>query len=414
MNSSTDVQQRVPPVYRIFAAALVMDLAIAAIGLSVQLLGSELKASPAMLGWLGTIGALAYTIGCIFTGTLSDRLGRRLLTSASCVICGIAWLLMTRATSPWQLMAILPFSGAGISLFWPPVQAWLSEITVGGRDRLNRNIGGFNIAWTIGLMVGPVIAGVAWEYGQPVFGRTLPFLIAVACAAAMLILLQTIPRSVPGGGEAAPEDADAVLPHAKVASRFLHLAWIANFASWFGRGLNIVVFTELGTRTGFSASTIGTTISMFLAGQLLMFLYLRKRSGWQYRVWPLLASLLISAGAWVLAWFAHTPFVFGLAFAIAGIGAGVTYVSSLYYSLEGHAVSRGARAGIHEAVLGSGVFLGPLLGGQVMEHFGLRAPYLVTAGVFVAFTAVVYFAWRQMHNGVRRAAEQAQTEASGE
>jgi len=168
VNSSTDVQQRVPPVYRIFMAALVMDLAIAAIGLSVQLLGSELNASAAMLGWLGTIGALAYAIGCIFTGTLSDRLGRRLLTSASCVICGLAWLMMTRATSPWQLMAILPFSGAGISLFWPPVQAWLSEITVGGRDQLNRNIGGFNIAWTIGLMLGPVIAGVAWEYGQPV------------------------------------------------------------------------------------------------------------------------------------------------------------------------------------------------------------------------------------------------------
>lgn len=414
MSSSPEARRGLSPVYRIFVAALVMDLAVAVIGLAVQLMGNALGASPSMLGWLGTIGALAYAIGCIFTGALSDRLGRRLLTSASCVVCGLAWLTMTQADSPWQLLAILPFSGAGISLFWPPVQAWLSEITVGGRDRLNRNIGGFNIAWTIGLMVGPVVAGVAWEYGQPVFGHTLPFLIAAACAAAMLVLLQTIPRAVPGGGEPAEHDVEVVRPHARVASRFLHLAWTANFASWFGRGLNIVVFTELGTRMGFSASTIGTTISMFLAGQLLMFLYLRKRSGWQYRLWPLLASLLVSAGAWVMAWFAHSPLVFGVAFAIAGIGSGVTYVSSLFYSLEGQAVSRGARAGIHEAVLGSGVFLGPLLAGQVMEHLGLRAPYLMTAGVFLAFTAVVYLAWLQMQNGVRRAAREARLEVGGE
>ncbi|MGI5816721.1 MAG: MFS transporter [Armatimonadota bacterium] len=413
MSSATDVRRALPPVYLIFIAALVIDLAVAVIGLGVQLLGNHLGASPSMLGWLGTVGALAYTIGCVFTGTLSDRFGRRLLTSASCVMCGLAWLAMTQAASPLQLLAILPFSGAAISMFWPPVQAWLSEITVGGRERLNRNIGGFNIAWTIGLMVGPVVAGVAWEYGQPVFGPTLPFLIAAGCAASMLILLQAIPRSVPGGGEAAPEDADAVKPHAKVATRFLHLAWIANFASWFGRGLNIVVFTELGTRTGFSASTIGTTISMFLAGQLLMFLYLRNRSGWQYRLWPLAVSLLVSAGAWVLAWFAQSPWVFGLAFAIAGMGSGVTYVSSLYYSLEGHVVSRGARAGIHEAVLGSGVFLGPLLGGQVMEHFGLRAPYMMTAVLFVAFTAVLYVVWLQMRNGLRRAADEAQMEVAG-
>ncbi|HCA46317.1 MAG TPA: hypothetical protein DEP45_02845 [Armatimonadetes bacterium] len=414
MSRPHSTRQRISPIYRIFIAALVMDLCVAVVGLAVQLRGGHLGASPSMLGWLGTVGGFVYALGCMVTGSLSDRFGRKLLASASCMLCGLAWLAMTQTDSPWQLLAILPFSGAGISLFWPPVQAWLSEITVGGRERLNENIGGFNIAWTIGLFIGPMIAGVAWEYGQPAFGPNLPFLIAVAFVAGMFILLQTIPARVPGGGEVAPQETEVVLPHAKVASRFLHLAWIANFASWFGRGLNIVVFTELGTRSGFSASTIGTTIAMFLAGQLLMFLYLRDRSGWQYRLWPLVGSLLISAGAWVLAWVAQSPWVFGIAFAIAGAGSGVTYVSSLYYSLEGQEVSRGARAGLHEAILGSGVFLGPLLAGQVMEQFSLRAPYLMTAGVFVGVTIVVYLAWLQMHNGVRRAAEQARVEVSGE
>lgn len=403
MSSRTDVQPGNPPVYKIFVAALVMDLAIAVIGLGVQLLGNHLGARPSILGWLGTVGPLAYALGCLFSGRLSDRFGRRLLVSLSCVVCGIAWLTMTQAGSPMQLLAILPFSGGGISLFWPPLQAWMSEITVGGRERLNRNIGGFNIAWTIGLMLGPVVAGFAWA-----LGTKAPFIIAAAGAAGIFLLVQTIPREVPGGGEPAPEDEDSGRPDSQVAARFLHLAWIANFASWFGRGLNIVVFTKLATEMGLSASTIGMTVAMFLAGQLLMFLYLRNRPGWQYRLWPLVTALLVAAAAWILAWFARSPYVFGTAFAIAGMGAGVTYVASLYYSLDGQAVSRGAAAGIHEAVLGSGVFLGPLFGGFVAEHIGLRAPYIMSALVFVATAIAVYLAWRQMQRSLqcRQAAEE--------
>ncbi|MBD3291437.1 MAG: MFS transporter, partial [Armatimonadia bacterium] len=375
VSSTADVQTGMPPVYRIFIAALVMDLAIAVIGLGVQLLGNDLGASPSMLGWLGTVGALCYAIGCLFSGRLSDRIGRRVCVSLSCTICGLAWLTMTQAGSALQLLAILPFSGAGISMFWPPVQAWMSEITVGGRKRLNQNIGAFNISWTIGLMLGPVVAGLAWDIDEYLpaltdavqqagiareLGRYAPFLLAAICAVGVLALVQSIPREVPGGGEPAPEDKDFVAPHSNIASRFLHLAWIANFASWFGRALNIVIFTKIATEMGLSGSLIGVIIAMFLAGQLLMFLYLRNRSGWQYRLWPLLTALGVAAVAWVVAWFAQSPLVFGVAFAVAGMGAGVTYVSSLYYSLEGQSVSRGARAGIHEAVLGSGVFLGPL------------------------------------------------------
>ena len=437
MNSPTDVQQRIPPVHRIFIAALVMDLAIATVGLGVQLLGNDLGASPSMLGWLGTIGALAYTIGCLFSGGLSDRFGRRLLVSFSCGACGVVWLTMTQAGSALQLLAILPFSGASISLFWPPVQAWMSEITVGGKKRLNQNIGAFNIAWTIGLMLGPVVAGLAWDIDRYLpalteaarragiaegLGRFAPFVIAAVGAFAVLVLVQTIPRRVPGGGEPAAEDNDAVRPHSSVASRFLHLAWIANFASWFGRALNIVIFTKIATMMGLSGSTIGITVAMFLAGQLLMFLYLRNRSGWQYKLWPLLAALGAASGAWVLAWFAWAPWVFATAFAIAGMGAGVTYVSSLYYSLDRQAVSRGAMAGIHEAVLGSGVFLGPLAGGYVAEqatHYlpemvALRVPYLLSATVFVLIGVTVYVAWRQMMQNMQRNHAADRIEVTGE
>ena len=66
-----------------------------------------------------------------------------------------------------------------------------------------------------------------------------------------------------------------------------------------------------------------------------------------------------------------------------GLLAGVTFTASIFYSLytrEGG----GRRTGFHEAIIGSGILFGPLLGGFAAEHIGSRSPYLLSAGVVFA------------------------------
>ncbi len=59
----------------------------------------------------------------------------------------------------------------------------------------------------------------------------------------------------------------------------------------------------------------------------------------------------------------------------------MTYFASLYYSVHAPA-SRGRNAGVHEALLGLGAMVLPVLGGWVASASGrLEAPYLVAAGV---------------------------------
>ncbi len=399
---------RLGPVPKLLIAAFVMDLSVAMVGLSVQFRANELGATPLVLGLLGTASSLAYTIGCLFTGRLSDRFGRRLLAGGSCLICAGAWLAMTGAGTPMRLLAIVPFSGAAIAMFWPPLQAWLSEVTVGGRGRLVENLGAFNVAWTVGLMLGPPVAGFAWALGS-----AAPFIIATASVLGVLILLHTIPAHVEGGGEDAPED-DAERPDGEVARRFLYLAWIANFASWFGRGMNGVVFPKLGLDLGLSERTVGLVIASLLAGQLIMFLFLRTRSSWRYHLWPLTIALVAGGAGYVLAYVSASPLAFAASFALSGVGAGVTYVASLYYSLEGGADSRGGRTGIHEAVLGSGLFIGPLMGGILGQSMGLRAPYVATALVFALTAVVMHIVSRRMALKARSTEAQRPAEVSGE
>jgi len=375
------------PVRRIFAVAFGMDLTVAVVGLSVQFSGHELHATPTMLGLFAAVSATAYTVSCLFTGRLSDTWSRRGPIVLSCVLCAGVWVAMTRATQPWHLLALTPISGASTALFWPPMQAWLAELTSGGRKGLVANIGAFNIAWTLGLMVGPPLAGLIWAFGRPA-----PFFLSAAVVLGLLAFITTIPR---GQRQDAPREAAEELPTVDrpVADHYLTLARIANFGSWFARGLTSVAFPKLGKELGLSEAVIGMVLAAFLAGQLGMFAYLRRRSGWQYRLWPLLAAELVGCIGMMIAFVAPTPSIFAVGFALGGACAGVTYVASLFYSLHGESVARGARTGIHEAVLGTGVVLGPLSGGLVANYISLRAPFALTAAVFCLVAVLNLFVW---------------------
>lgn len=393
------------PVRRIFVAAFGMDLAIAVVGLSVQFSGHELHATPMMLGLLATASATAYTVFCLFTGRLSDVWGRRVFVVLSCLVCAGAWVAMTRATRPWHLLALTPISGAGVALFWPPMQAWLAELTSGGRKGLVTDIGAFNIAWTVGLMLGPPLAGLVWAFGRPA-----PFFLSATMILVLLAFLLTIPKGRP---QSAPHDVPEESPSAddQVAGQYLTLARIANFGSWFGRGLTCVVFPKLGKELGLSEAVIGIVVATFLTGQLAMFAFLRRRTSWQYRLWPLLAAEMVGCLGMMIAFVASTPSIFGVGFALAGACAGVTYVASLFYSLHGDTAGRGARTGVHEAVLGTGVVLGPLCGGLVANYVDLRAPFALVAAVFCLIAAANVLVWRRTIWPVRlrqRAAGQAE------
>jgi MFS family permease len=79
------------------------------------------------------------------------------------------------------------------------------------------------------------------------------------------------------------------------------------------------------------------------------------------------------------------------------MAAGAPYVASLFYSLHGRTEGQGRTTGLHECILASGVFLGPLVGGFLAQNVSLRAPFAAAACVFVLATIVQFGIW----SGVR-------------
>ena len=164
---------------------------------------------------------------------------------------------------------------------------------------------------------------------------------------------------------------------------FLYIAWCANFVSWFNLGVMRNLFPKLGTELGFSSMLVGTLIFIITFTQTIMFFILGRTHRWHYRLGPILLFQFLSfLSLWIFV-FSSSVIYFATAMIFLGLSAGLTYFSSIFYSLYG-SLDKGRKSGLHEAVIGTGALFGPLAGGLFADRFGIRAPYIVAAIVLAA------------------------------
>jgi MFS family permease len=87
--------------------------------------------------------------------------------------------------------------------------------------------------------------------------------------------------------------------------------------------------------------------------------------------------------------------MFAMAWIIGGVASGYAYQASIFFTLE-EMTETGKGSGFHEAIVGSGMFFGPMLAGWVGSHHSLRAPYFFCATVQAALVALqMLLVWRR-------------------
>jgi MFS transporter, DHA1 family, multidrug resistance protein len=355
----------------IYLAALLMDMAVAGVSFAVTRRAAELGATPAELGLLSATWIGAYALSALGTGRLSDRLGRRTVARAGCALTAVMSVTCAFTTNVPALAVLMAIFGLGLAGFWPTAIAWVSERA---GSLLNSRLARFSVAWNIGLM-----AGFA-ESGQ-IFRRwpTAAFFVAsgiIALTVALLCLPARAEDPVHGG---------TGTPHAAIpAGRgFRKTAWLANFASAFtGAGAG-AMFPKLATSLGIPADVHGLLFAAGRGAALVIFLVLPLLSFWRTRLWPLWVAQAIAAIGFASLGVANATWAFAAAFAVTGAVSGYTYQASVFFTME-EMVEKGKGGGLHEAVLGIGMALGPLLGGWVGSRYSLRTPYFFCADVLVA------------------------------
>lgn len=358
-----------------YVGALIADTALGMVLLCVPIFAIKtFGASALYLGILGSLSSIVYTVAVIFFGRLADKINRKSILIAGCSVFFLTYLAFPFVKSLNQILIIYPIGSFGMAMFWPSIQSWLAE-NIKKKD-LHKTISNFNISWSLGLMSGSFLGGVLFEMDS-----RIPFFVAAAFILSLIILLWNIPckkQAIANSFEKIPDSVDRA-----IASKFIYIALIANFVSWSIIGTVRNIFPKLALFLKFSPGEIGALMFALSAAQTAMFFILGKTNKWHYRLGFLLFFQGIAAIYLVAFLFVSITPLFFIIFLFIGLSSGMTYFSSIYYSLYNEE-DRGRRSGIHEGFLGAGALFGPFFSGIISQIFGLRAPYLMLSFLTLA------------------------------
>ena len=151
------------------------------------------------------------------------------------------------------------------------------------------------------------------------------------------------------------------------AKAFLRMAWLANPFAYIAINTLIAVIPGVATRLGLSATLAGFYCSIWCFARVGAFLALWYWDGWHYRFSWLLVAYLAIAGTFAVLLLAPNLMVLVAAQVVFGLGLGLIYYSSLFYSMD-VGETKGEHGGIHEAAIGLGNFAGPAVGAASL-HF---------------------------------------------
>jgi len=385
---------------RFYASAFCMDGAFFLILAAIPFKVLDLGGGPVALGLVPAIGSLTYIIFTLLAGRWSDRVGRTwlCLTGNSTLI--LFAILAFQCHDLALLLLLMPLMGIGKALYWPVVQATVGDIS--GPAHLERNIGRFNVAWSLGKSFGFFATGLLLAE----FGFRTTFL----CGAGLVVLaFLFLPRGrieaiaeAPGNGEntrnATVADSRATTLEKTIsASRrrtFRYMAWTANLAAYGAAGVLSSHLPKWFTLNDWGEGRFGLFLALIFLVQTVTFLLLTGKIRYTYSTWRLWLPLALAGlTLFALPWFNSWGWYLVIA-PILGVSFGISYAASIFYSLHTES-GKGMNAGIHESLVGVGGFLPPLLGGLLARGSGwLGAPYLLAAAFIFLILAWQFRLWR--------------------
>jgi MFS family permease len=369
----------------VFCSAFTASICGGFIYVTLPLMAKDLfGVSASALGLYGAASAAPYVLTALAAGRLSDRWGRRRILALSFLGLGGGFVLLLLSRTALMLYIPAILIGAAQGMYWPVLEGAMSDGQ--SPSQIKRAAGVFNFAWMGGLVAGPALGGFLYKIDP-----------AAPCAVGIaLIALQVAMFLTPGAmkiapwGEDRPFHADARVPAPRRAV-FVQLAFVANVITFLTLSSFRSLLPEYALPHGITGGTYGLLQSAITFGMVLTNLALILWHGWHYSLRVLLAVQAL--GAAILVLFCVTdsyPALLALA-ALLGFPACVTYFSSIYYGME-QSAHKGAHGGNHEAVIGLGAAIGPVLGGVAITVSGFSRANLLLGAALLALAVLAQIA----------------------
>ncbi len=370
----------------IYPITVLSGVACGTVDLGIIFFASEtLGAGPAQIGLLIASRFLLYVTGCmVFRGLLSKYPPRySILISCSLISLCLFWAFFIKSlVSAFILFGI---AGIALALFWPPIMGWLSSDFEG--KQLNKAMGLYNLCWSAGVIVSPLIAGWLGEKDPrlPIGVGAGLFLLNAAIVFGAIMALARISE------DDQKADRSFAKPTDGKGSCFLRFpAWVGLFSCFALAGAIGNVFPLSGQfDLNMSKQIIGVLFTARIASQTLALGMMGRTSAWHFRPGLIFLSSIGFAALPIFMMRAETMAGLAPAFCVLGLFVAFNYSSSMFHAMTG-STNRTSRMAIHEALIASGLVVGSASGGAIYQWLDMPSVYLFCAAL-MALTACAQF-----------------------
>ena len=362
-------------------------------------LKERLGASATLVGVVVATFAAVETVFKTTWGSLADRIGRRPVIVWGLVLASTAPVLMTLLRSAWLFVPLRLIDGMGSAALWPAAAALMADRT-GGRER-GAAMGTLNMFFLSGLALGPSLGlFVSGFFGGYAWGFYLASALLLASAVLASVVFRDGERHHhPTGPHQRPgEWASGFLQGVRRSPMLLSMLLVA-FVQMVGVGLLapiLVIYAHEVVQL--SDQLIGTLFLVMVLAVALASVPGGKMADRVGRprmvIWGM---VLASAGMWLLP-FAGRGNLLVLGVAALLLGGSYAISSPAWLALMSEAAPRGSTGmvmGASETAQGAGLVIGPLLGGGLYDRIGPQAPFVASAALLTAGTALAFVTLRR-------------------
>ncbi|MEM2875604.1 MAG: MFS transporter [Candidatus Bathyarchaeia archaeon] len=353
--------------------ALVMESVNALFPLYVQSLGASILE----VGLLLSAGGLFSTVLMLPSGWMSDMFGRKPVLILSAALTIFPPLLYTFATDWHQLIPWAMIFAASFAVFIPARMVYIADSTdSSSRVKVYSYM---NLAWPIGSLVGPVVAGALADVG----GFYYPFYFATAVSFLSLLpaLLIVERHSVRTLRAISGKTGSRRTGFSREAVYLLAVLTVYQLLLSSGIGttyslLSIYLSESFGAdrfHVGLFFSLVGGSlfVSQLAGGWVSSRLGLKK---------TMEMCLAIIPPLFLACTFVYTYELFTITYVALYCAYSMTWPASVVLLMELVDKSRwGFATGIRQAGVRLGFTIGPTLGGALWEAYGARTPFYASA-----------------------------------
>ena len=339
--------------------------------------------------WAGIIQSPQFLLAAIagpFWGSLADRVGRKAMVLRCSIAMAVFTFMMGLAHNVWELFAVTLLFGC-FSGFVGAANA-LVAVTV-PEERLGYALGWLSTAQLAGTLAGPLLGGfladVLHDYRRVYFLTSVGALVAVAIA---LFFVHETREAAPASAAADERSQRAffreLLRARHLAPIFVVLVLAQLTSTALAPVVALYVRSLVGHGAPYVATIAGASIAVTgIAGLLSAPILGRRSDRLGYRA-TLLFSLLGSAAFTIPQAFVHTIWEFVIL--RSGVGlflGGVLPSANAWIGRMTPRHRRGRVFGVTASAASLGGFFGPLLGGSIAAHFGIRAVFVVVGALML-------------------------------